>query len=121
MTRPLGLAISAAVLLALCAGCERKFTRQNFDMIHVGVDERFDVEKIIGKPTSTFGDSDQWYYEDEDEHYSALIHFAETGKVSGKQWMDGNTGEFSGNNPHGNPPPKGETRETKTGTRKIDN
>ncbi|GMU80477.1 MAG: hypothetical protein AMXMBFR47_03480 [Planctomycetota bacterium] len=120
MRRISTLAVAALAVFAL-SGCAKKFTRENFNLITVGVDDRMDVQQRIGPPRSTFGDSDQWFYEDEDDHYSALIHFDEgSGKVSGKQWMDGMTGEFSGNNPHLNPPPEGETRETRTKTRTID-
>ncbi len=108
----------AAMLLIGCA--EPRFSRKNFDLIRVGVDERPDVRQILGPPTSTFADSDQWYYEDLDRYCSALIHFATDGKVSGKQWMDSATGEWSGDNPHADRPPQGEVREQRTGTRTID-
>lgn len=117
MNRLMTLA-AAVALLTVAVGCERKFTRQNFDMISVGNDEKFDVEKLIGPPRTIAGD-DMWYYEDEDNHYNAIIHF-EGETVSGKQWLDGGSGEWSGNNPHANPPPKGETRESRTRTRTID-
>lgn len=112
--------ILLAAFTLLLVGCERKFTRDRFDMIKVGVDERYDVAKILGDPTTTFSDSDQWFYEDEDDHYQALIHFSDDGKVAGKQWMDGNSGEFSGDNPHADRPPQGQTRSRSSNTRRID-
>jgi outer membrane protein assembly factor BamE (lipoprotein component of BamABCDE complex) len=105
-------------LLALAHGCQRQFTRDRFDMIKVGVDNREDVRYILGKPTSDL--EDQWFYDDLDRHYSAVIFFDGTGNVTGKEWMDARTGEWSGRNPHANPPPEGEQREKRTKTTIID-
>lgn len=110
-------------LVGLCAlacltGCSRKFTRERFDMVTVGADEREDVEQILGEPTQDL--RDQWFYDDLDRHQSAIIYYNESGKVSGKEWMDANKGRWEGTNPHASPPPRGEVRESHTGTRRID-
>lgn len=110
--------ILAAMILTVLTGCARKFTRERFDMITVGVDGREDVRMMIGKPTSDL--HDQWFYDDLDEHYSALVYFSSDGLVSGKQWMDSVTGAWEGRNPNTNPPPEGEVRERHVKTRRID-
>jgi outer membrane protein assembly factor BamE (lipoprotein component of BamABCDE complex) len=107
----------AALALAFLAGCQRPFNHDNFDMIQVGVDGREDVRQILGKPTSELGD--QWLYDDLKRHYSALIHFDESGMVRGKEWMDAKTGQWEGRNPNANEPPQGETREIHKKTTRI--
>jgi hypothetical protein len=102
-----GLALFA-LALAL-GGCAKQFTRERFDMIKPGVDTKLDVERMIGRPE--FDVEDQWYYEDKDDHYAALIFFDEQGNVTGKQWMDAGTGEWSGENPLADRPPADEPRE----------
>ena len=112
---------TAVGLLALCAGllgCASKFTRAHYDMIKEGVDDRFHVRQVIGDPNETIADR-EWYYQ-HDDGYAARIHFDENGRVIGKEWMDARTGEWSGHNPHGNPPPGGEVREQRTRTRQVD-
>jgi hypothetical protein len=89
-----------SISLVLLCGCEQPFNRQNFDLIKVGVDTRDDVVNRIGRPQSTEGDSDEWYYEDQSVHNAALIHFARSGKVSGKQWLEGDDSRLTGGNPH---------------------
>lgn len=111
----------AAFALVVLSGCAKKFTRENFNLISEGVDDRYDVQKRIGPPYTTFGDSDEWYFQDEDAHYSAIVHFNDqTGKVNGKEWIDGLRGEFSGHNPHADAPPEGEVRESRTKTRTVE-
>jgi len=108
----------ALTALALLAGCERKFTHDRFNMIQAGVDDQEDVRHILGKPASEL--SDQWFYDDLDDHYSAVIYFDDSGRVQNKEWMDSVTGEWEGRSPNTNPPPKGEVRERHTKTRRID-
>jgi len=108
----------ATFSLILLAGCASKFTRERFEMIQVGVDDREDVRQIIGKPTADL--TDQWFYDDLDQHYSAVIYFDESGRVRGKEWMDAATGEWQGRHPDTNEPPRGEVRERHKKTRRID-
>ena len=116
---PIRRASLLALLLPLfLAGCAEKFTRQNFNLLQVGVDERYDVDKLLGHPTNDL--HDQWYYEHRDKHYSALIHFDPDGKVSGKQWFDSPTASISGDNPNADQPPKGKVREEKRKSRIIE-
>lgn len=100
------------------AGCAEKFTRQNFDLLQVGIDERYDVDQLLGHPTNDL--HDEWYYEHQDKHYSALIHFDPDGKLSGLQWFDSPTAAISGDNPHGSKPPKGAARDEKKKSRIIE-
>jgi outer membrane protein assembly factor BamE (lipoprotein component of BamABCDE complex) len=110
--------IVGAAAIALLTGCQSKFTKQRFEMIAVGTDEREDVRNILGAPTSDL--DEQWFYDDLDRHYSALIHFDQDGKVAGKEWMDASTGAWEGRNPNANEPPQGEVRERRKTTRRID-
>lgn len=110
------LVLAAAVLLI--AGCESKFNRQNFEMIQIGMDDREDVRELLGKPNADMDDI--WMYDDLDHHVSAQIFFAEDGRVLNKEWMDAETGEWSGENPWVDEPPEGEVRERRTETRRIE-
>ncbi len=110
--------VALGLSLTVLSGCHPNvFTRDRFEMIKVGVDGRDDVRQMIGKPTSDLGD--QWLYDDLKRHHSALIHFGTEGKVSGKEWMDSQTGEWAGQNPDANEPPKGETPERSKKTTRI--
>ena len=109
--------VLGVTLLALTA-CQRPFTRDRYELVQVGVDDRTDVRQILGKPTSDLGD--QWFYDDLDRHYSALIHYDENGKVSGKEWMDSKTGKWEGRNPSANEPPQGNVPERDKKTTRID-
>ncbi|MBK9120750.1 MAG: hypothetical protein IPM18_14310 [Phycisphaerales bacterium] len=111
-----GIALATLVLPTLL-GCARQFTRDNFELITVGVDDRTDVRMILGDPTKEMGG--EWLYDDTQRHYTARIFFDPEGRVRGKQWIDARTGEWSGQNPDGNPPPEGEVREERTQTRRI--
>lgn len=104
--------------LVLLTGCARRFTRERFDMIQVGVDDREDVSQILGKPKSDL--NDQWLYDDLKRHYSAVIHFNAEGRVAGKEWLDAKKGTWEGRNPNADEPPQGEVRERSTKTRRID-
>lgn len=100
MRRVASIQLALATLLIISAGCEQPFNRQNFNLIRVGIDERPDVMNLIGKPQSTGGDSEEWYYQDQSVHAGALIHFGQNGKVSGKQWLEGDDSHLAGGNPH---------------------
>ncbi len=120
MTRARRLCLlSAAFSLVVWCGCAPKFTRERFELIQVGVDDREDVRQMIGKPTADL--TDQWFYDDLDRHYSAVIYFDDAGRVRGKEWMDAATGEWRGRHPDTNEPPRGEVRERRKKTRRIDN
>jgi hypothetical protein len=86
----------AATLVGL-VGCESKFNHHRFEMIRVGVDERIDVREILGDPDGDMGDV--WMYDDLDRHYSAQVFFDDDGRVLSKEWMDADTGEWTGRNP----------------------
>lgn len=118
MLRPTLVLLTALVAVSLLTGCERQFTQDRFQMIRVGVDDREDVRTILGTPTSDL--SDQWFYDDLDRHYSAVIFFDESGRVAGKEWMDAVSGDWSGSNPHADEAPQGEVRERHRKTRRID-
>lgn len=109
---------AAPLLLLALTGCERKFTRERFEMIQVNVDDREDVRQILGKPAGEL--DDQWLYDDLDRHYSAIIYFDDNGRVQGKEWMDATTGDWEGRNPNANEPPRGEVRERKKKKVRID-
>lgn len=117
MLRLVTIALLSFALVAT-TGCATKFTRERFDMIHVGADERFDVQKILGDPE--FRTDAEWYYEHEGKHYAARVFFDGSGRVTGKEWMDARTGEWEGKHPDAQDAPKGEVRETETRTRTID-
>lgn len=114
-TRLAVLAVTAAA--ALLVGCEQKFTRERFNMIEPQVDEKYDVEKILGEPE--FKVDGEWYYENQDEHYAARIFF-EGETVRAKEWMDARTGEWEGRHPDSDAPPEGEPSESRTRTRRVD-
>ena len=109
----------AGCMLAVLAGCaQNKFTPERWEMVKEIVDTKEDVEQILGKPETRM--DDMWYYQDLDKHYTAQIHFDGEGRVISKEWQDANTGEWKGRNPNADPPPGGEERERRTGTRRID-
>lgn len=104
--------------LAGLTGCQRQFTKERFDMIRIGVDDREDVRQIIGEPTADL--ADQWLYDDLDHHQSARIFFDEAGRVRQKEWMDSLTGQWEGHSPNADKPRPGEVRERSRKTRRID-
>lgn len=116
--RPRLLVLTVVGLVLLLTGCQRKFTRDRYEMLQVGVDTREDVRHVLGKPTSDL--DDQWFYDDLDRHYSAVIYFDESGRLKGKEWIDAATGEWEGRNPHASEPPRGEVRERRKKTTRID-
>jgi len=113
-----GVWVTMCLAACLLTGCAQKFTRERFDMIQAGVDDQEDVREILGKPSKTM--TDLWYYEDLDRHLHAQIFFADDGRVLSKEWMDAHTGEWEGKHPQADEPPKGEVRERRTKTRRID-
>lgn len=114
--KPITCLTAAALLLAL-AGCTR-FTRANFDMIEPGVDTKFDVERMLGAPE--FNTTDEWYYENMDEHYAARIFFDARGRVRSKQWIAARSGEWTGENPDADPEPDEPVRYRRDEMRTID-
>jgi hypothetical protein len=105
-------------LLLPLIGCEQKFSRARFQMIQPGVDNREDVEQMLGKPEARL--ADVWYYEDVDRNLHAQIFFDDEGRVLSKEWMDAHTGEWEGRSPYTDAPPDGEVRERSTRTRRFD-
>ena len=110
--------VLAALGYVCLAGCETQFKRSHFDMVRIGMDTREDVRHLLGDPASEM--EDVWLYDDLDHHNSAQIFFDDDGRVLSKEWMDAKSGEWTGDNPHTTPPPKGEVRERETRTRRID-
>lgn len=115
--RALSCIVGLAGLVVL-TGCERRFTKNRFELIQIGVDNREDVRLVLGKPTSDL--DDQWFYDDLKRHYSAVIFFDAGGRVRGKEWMNAATGEWEGRNPDTNAPPQGDVPEKTRKTTRID-
>ncbi len=67
--RCLAFMLPAAGLI-LAAGCD-KLTRNHFDMIQLGVHDRYDVEKHIGDADDQL--ADLWSYERVDKHLNVFI------------------------------------------------
>ncbi len=106
------ISCAAVLLVALSLpGCARQFTREHFDQIKPGVDERRDVREILGKPKTAM--DDVWYYEDFGHKQHAQVFFDEDGRVISKEWMDAKTGEWEGENPDFDQPQKPEPRQRK--------
>jgi len=116
-TRLLTLTLLGLGLIVLTACHKNVFTRDRFEMIQQGVDNKEDVARTIGKPTSDLGD--QWLYDDQKRFHAARIFFDEDGRVRGKEWMDTKTGTWEGQNPDANEPPQGEVRERDKKTTRI--
>ncbi|MBN2448025.1 MAG: hypothetical protein JXO22_14945 [Phycisphaerae bacterium] len=110
--------LALVVMVGVLAGCERKFTRERFDMITPGVDQKYDVRMMIGVPNRDMGS--QWYYEDLDHYYAARVFFNADDVVRAKEWMDARAGTWEGRDPDTTPPVEGEVREEHTRTRMID-
>lgn len=100
----------------LLVGCQQKFTRDRFEMIKADVDQKYDVEQILGEPE--FRVPGEWYYENQEDHYAARIFF-EGDTVVGKEWMDARSGEWDGSHPQMQGEPAGESRMDRTRTRQI--
>ena len=110
--------LAGLAALTLLTGCARQFTREHFDLIRENVDDREDVQHMLGQPTADLGDL--WFYDDVHRHYSARIHFGENDCVSGKEWMDEKAGTREGRDPNADEPPQGEVRERTKKTTRVD-
>lgn len=115
----LGKYIAGSLLLLVFAtGCAQKFTREHYNMIEVGFDDRDSVRHLLGKPrTDATG---EWYYVDDGQSHHARVFFDGDGRVRGKEWMNADTGEWEGENPDAAPPAAGATREQRRSSRHID-
>lgn len=91
------LSAALLVLLGLTVGCQQKFTREHFDAIEIGVDNRTDVRDLLGGPNADY--IDQWMYDDPGRMTVAIIYFYEDGRVAGKEWNDANRTTFEGTDP----------------------
>ncbi len=98
--------VGVIAISSVLAGCQQKFTRQNYDTIYIGQPAQ-QVEMTLGKPDVKF--DSQWNYINEEPFYKAIIKI-ENGKVADKSWADerviedhpdGNKGK-----PFRNTPPK---------------
>ena len=83
-------AMSFAMLFAI--GCQEKLTRQRFDTVKEGFSTKLDVSETLGDPDVK--QNDVWHYMRHDKHLFVDVEFGEDGKVTGKQWKDGKTGEW---------------------------
>ena len=83
MNRPL-LAITATCLMlaVLCAGCQSKFTRQNYETIYLGQPD-YDVQSKLGQPDERRDGT--WIYVRE-KPFSKAVIVIEDGRVADKNW-----------------------------------
>ncbi|MBK8914999.1 MAG: hypothetical protein IPM64_10435 [Phycisphaerales bacterium] len=116
--RRLGLTLFVCGFVGVLSGCAEKFTRDRFDIITVGVEDREDVVRILGEPRYRAGD--EMYFEDLDRHLHARVFFGADGRVRGKEWMDARRGEWDGRHPDTDPPPQGEVRESRRKSTTVD-
>lgn len=107
MRKALFLVVPLAGFLSFSSGCaENKFTKRNFDTIVEGSSNKMEVQNTLGDDyISRAGNA--WEYEDEDRNLSAVIHFDASDKVIAKEWRDGSTGTWEGQDPSINPNPAG--------------
>ncbi len=79
-----GIWLLAAGLLVTgtLSGCQRKFTRQRFETLCVGMPD-VEVRNVLGKPAAK--SPDRWTYLHKMPYYRAIIVF-EDGKLIDKQW-----------------------------------
>jgi hypothetical protein len=80
-----------AVLVTLI-GCQSKVTRNRFEMIHVGSDDKYLVELALGRPVSQSTEN-FWRYAK--NGMAATICFDDDGMVQTKKWIDDRTGEVA--------------------------
>lgn len=89
--------VLALFCVSLVCGCASKFTRENYERVRLGEHDRAGVRALLGQPKNEFGaQRDEWFYDDEKRGCSARVFFGPNGTVAGKQWIDANTGEWSG-------------------------
>lgn len=116
--------VSVALIIApllIAVGCaENKLTRDNFDLIRIGLTDSEEVIEIIGEPDMRIN-NEAWHWADRDEHVEADVWFNQRGIVRGKRWWDGKTGEVLGGDPDGPGDAPGEVRETHIRTRTYSN
>ena len=105
-------------LLLLTTGCKEKLTRVRYDTLQVGVDTRLNVETVLGQPDHVVGSS--WRYDKHDRHLFVRFDFNDDGKVVGKSWADGNTGQWDGEGTLKDEKPEGELVHEKKSTRTVD-
>jgi hypothetical protein len=107
MYRKTTIACAAFAALIGLGGCaENKLTRQNFDMIREGQSTKMEVEMTLGEEYAVRG-ANEWEYEDWDRSISAKIEFDENGVVANKEWRDGGSGEWAGQDRNIDPSPPG--------------
>jgi len=76
--------VAVVAVSSVLAGCQQKFTRQNYDTIYIG-QPAHQVEMSLGKPDVQF--SNEWNYINEEPFYKAIIKIQD-GKVVDKSWAD---------------------------------
>ncbi len=82
--------LSLAMLFTV--GCQEKLTRPRFDTIKEGFSTQLDVSETLGDPDVK--QNNVWHYMRHDKHLFVDVEFGDDGKVTGKQWKDGKTGEW---------------------------
>ena len=85
------LLLVAIAGMSLCVGCENKLTRDRWEMIKVGVDDKETVEATIGKPQEKPFGHTWWYYKD---NLTVKVYFDKNGKVRAKKWIDEEKGQI---------------------------
>jgi hypothetical protein len=82
--------LSFVMLFAI--GCEDNLTRKRFDTIREGFSSQLDVSETLGDPDVK--QNNVWHYMRHDKHLFVDVEFNDEGKVTGKQWKDGKSGEW---------------------------
>ncbi len=83
MTRPKLLLFAGMVLAAVAtAGCQDKFSRQNYETVYVGMVPR-EVKQVLGRPDEKTPET--WTYRRERPCEIAVIDFKDC-RVTKKQW-----------------------------------
>jgi hypothetical protein len=75
--------LSAVALVLVCAGCEKQFTRPNYETIYIG-EPASAVQESLGEPTVKF--NNEWNYVNTSPFYKATIYYRD-GKVVKKLWF----------------------------------
>lgn len=76
--------LSAVALTLIGAGCEKPFTRPNYETVYVG-EPASAVQETLGEPTVKY--NNEWTYVNTSPFYKAIIYYRD-GKVIKKLWFD---------------------------------
>jgi outer membrane protein assembly factor BamE (lipoprotein component of BamABCDE complex) len=87
MKHGLTVILIASVTAAGLSGCysKKSLTRDRYETLYVS-QPAWDVQRALGKPTSTSLDGNTWFYvHNAAPYYRAAIHFRD-GKMVSKEW-----------------------------------